>query len=92
MQHAVKGHFKANPNSKNLDRPRSERVRELSTCISVGMPSGGSKGQDTRMQFQSRKAGGLVGHQAMITAITSSRVCCYSSLSRSRSRMCIAFA
>ena len=61
MQHAVKGHFKTNPNSKNLDRPRSERVREMSTCVSVGMPSGGSKGQDTRMQFSQRKPEDLWG-------------------------------
>ena len=55
--------MKFNPNSKGLDAPRQVRGEYvMSTCVSVGMPSGGG-GDSKGMHFQQRPPNELYGKQ-----------------------------
>lgn len=59
-----KGNFKINRTNKNLDRPRSERERHLTTCISTGVESNnGDNAKGMVFQVKPRPAHELWGRK-----------------------------
>ena len=65
--HVKTGNFKINRTNKNLDRPRSEGQRTLSSCVSKGLYASGESGQG--MMFGSHKPSELWGVQTRERAI-----------------------
>jgi len=61
------GSFRICKSNKNLDRPRSEATRTMSTCVSVGVHAPGESGQG--MLFRTNKPSELWGVQTRERAI-----------------------